>query len=502
MTRINLTGGSYEARSPIAAAQRQLNLYSEPQPGDSSEPAPVANYQTPGLTLLGTLPTGPVRGIHCTSGDHFSGVSFIVAGVTVYWLSLTTNPLGFVVNSIGTIGSTLTPVSMADNGVSLVIVDGTTSGYVVDIATKVMSTIVDPAFYGANAVTYLDTYFIFNKIDPISTVATPVFYWSDSNAVTFNALNFASKTGYVDSIHSVIAAKRELWLIGDYTSEIWFDSGDPLAAFARVDGAFVDHGTMATYSVASIDNQVFWLSRNREGGGVVLQAGGYAANKISSFALDSAMSRYSRIADAIGWTYMIEGHVCYVLTFPTADKTWVYDLSTQKWQETCWLDPATGLEHAHRGRCAFVQQDTGSGGTTSIRPKTLVLVGDRINGNIYALDPLVHTDNGDPIKRQRAFPHIEGSDGERLFFRQFLANISVGTTTGAAPLLTLDWSDDRGLTWGTPITSTLGAAGAGLTSVQFQRLGMARSRVFRLTWTADAGIALLGAWVDVTKSAS
>jgi hypothetical protein len=237
---------------------------------------------------------------------------------------------------------------------------------------------------------------------------------------------------------------------------------------------------------------------------MVLQGAGYDAKRISTFALEAEFARYPRLSDAVGWTYTLAGHVCYVLSFPTADKSWVYDLATEKWHEWCWVDPATGLEHRHRGNCAFVFRDQGSNPNFTQRVLTLTLVGDREVGNIFYLNQEKFLDHTAPIKRQRAFPHLEGGDGERLFFRQFLANISVGTSAAgqASPPLTLDWSDDRGMTWGQPITALLGANGEGLISVQFQRLGMARSRVFRLTWNANADIALLGAWVDVDKSIS
>lgn len=60
----------------------------------------------------------------------------------------------------------------------------------------------------------------------------------------------------------------------------------------------------------------------------------------------------------------------------------------------------------------------------------------------------------------------------------------------------LDWSDDRGKSFGSPVGQSLGAIGAYKTNLQWQRLGMARDRVFRLTWSANSPTALQGAEIN------
>ena len=62
-------------------------------------------------------------------------------------------------------------------------------------------------------------------------------------------------------------------------------------------------------------------------------------------------------------------------------------------------------------------------------------------------------------------------------------------------LVSLSWSDDRGKHFGNPVPTSLGGLGDTLTSLQWQRLGMARDRVFKLTWSTDAPCALQGAWI-------
>jgi hypothetical protein len=141
-----------------------------------------------------------------------------------------------------------------------------------------------------------------------------------------------------------------------------------------------------------------------------------------------------------------------------------------------------------------------------------VMVGDWQNSNIYALDSRVGTDNGNPIKRVRGFPHIL-NNGNRVFHRQFLADMEAGTggydpQAGIPPLginapqVSLRWSDDRGHTYGSPVLNDLGGSGAYLQSLQWQRLGMARDRVYEISWSTPYPTALQGAWLDVTAAHS
>lgn len=404
MPRIALVGGAYQSRSVIASAQRSLNLYGEPMPQNQGEAAPVAHYPTPGLTVLGTLPQSGVRGIkQATTGGIYA-----VAGNGVYLV----DPTAWTGTLLGNIsGLRPYPVSMQDNGNTLVIVDGTAGGWTVDLPSHAFAAISDPAFYGADRVDYLDTYLLFNKPN------TPQFYSSDSLATTFDSLWFANKESYSDLLVSLAVAKREIWLIGERTTEVWYNSGASDFPFEQIQGTFVDHGCRAKYSVAVYDDAVYWLSYDRAGQGIVLHGAGYTVQRVSTFAIEQELTTYPTISDAIGFVYSLGGHAVYVLTFPTADHTWCYDLTTQQWHEWCWIDN-NGAEHRHRANCCYPCNGT-------------VVVGDWQNGNLYALDGAVYTDNGQPIKRQRAFPHIT-QEFSRVFYREFLADLETGNAVPEA----------------------------------------------------------------------
>ena len=65
------------------------------------------------------------------------------------------------------------------------------------------------------------------------------------------------------------------------------------------------------------------------------------------------------------------------------------------------------------------------------------------------------------------------------------------------PLVFLSWSDDRGVTFQNPVPQTMGQTGQYLTTISWNRLGMARDRVFKLEWSAAVRTALNGGFTEV-----
>ena len=480
MTRVLLSGGAYQSRSIISGATRSVNLFPERNPSEDEPPVPVTQYPTPGLVRNYSHPGGgSVRIIYQASSSKL----YTVIGGDVLLLDPTTTP--WTGTSIGSIAPGANPVSMADNGVKLILVDGSANGWTIDLATQAFAPIVAAGFYGADSVLYVDTYFVLNK------KGTQQFYISDSLATTFNVLNFASKVGFSDVLVTIIMVRREIWLIGKRTTEIWVSSGAPDFPFTIMSGAFIEHGCAAIYSVSKIDTTPFWLSQDKAGNCMVLRGEGYKAMRVSNHAIEYAWSNYTNVSDAFAFCYQIAGHSFYVLTFPTADATWVYDIATGQWHEWAWMDGAGAL---HQARCECA---------ASIGFVGEVFAGDRQNGAIYRLDLTVGTDDGQPIKRIRSFPHMV-NDGNRQFFESFIVDMDTGNAPpgAAAPVLTLKFSDDHGHTWSTPVLGDFGRPGQYNESIQFNRLGMGRDRIFSIEWDSPVFTALNGAWVTTRVSSS
>jgi hypothetical protein len=471
---IPLLTGTYKAKSIIASAQTCKNLYPEINPPDSE--TPVTHYPAPGLVQLVTPPfgAGPGRGIYLSTTNQL----FAVIDVLVYEVNTLLNTM----TVIGDITSGTTPVSMTDNGTQMVVVAGKNLGWTYTFATGIWAQINDPAFQGADYVGYLDGFTIFNN------PGTNFFYSTLANQITpFDALYFAQKSGFQDQIMGLVCNHREIFLIGQMTSEVWYNAGNPLFPFALIPGVFIQKGCGAKYSICRHDLFVIFISQDKDGHAECWLIEGYKARKVSNPALEQEWSAYETVEDATSFIYQLGGHTFYQVTFISADTTYVYDITTDQWHQRTWTD-TDGNEHRHRAICA-----------TYAFGKIVCL--DWQNGTLYALDGNTYTDAGNPIVYRRAFPHLTNS-GVINFFDNFYADMEVGQSQdGSIPMLTLRWSDDRGETYGTPITQSMGQGGSYLTSIKFNRLGRARDRVFELSWSAPVKTALNGAYVQVRSAA-
>jgi len=163
----------------------------------------------------------------------------------------------------------------------------------------------------------------------------------------------------------------------------------------------------------------------------------------------------------------------------------VWDEATQLWHERAWLD-SNGNLRRHRAQCA-----------ANIYGKNVCL--DWETGTLYEFDLNAYTDAGNPIPRIRSFPHIL-DDGKRVRHTSFIADLQVGTLPETLqqdePKLTLRWSDTRGASWSDGIMQGMGSSGEYLRSIQFNRLGIARDRVYELSWSVPTKTALNGAFLQ------
>jgi len=469
MVQVPLNYGAYVARSITADDQRCVNLFLEPSPGGS--PFPTSHYPAPGLTGLAVAPTTGCRCLYTAS----NGALYGVYGSTVYYIDRS-----WSFTTLGTINPGDTPVSMRDNGFEVLIVDGSSSGWVIELGANTFSTVTDPNFYGGTRVDVCDTYFVLNR------PGTNNWYISLTNQVAFDALDIASKTGKPDPISTVIVMHNEPWTLGTQTSQVWYDAGAADFTFASMPGVFIEQGCVAPHSAAKYDLSIYWLSQNEQGQNIIMRGNSYAAERISTFAIEAEISKYGDVSDAIGFCFQIGGHAFYQLTFPSADKTWVWDEATKFWHERVWID-TNGQWHRHRANaCAFAYG--------------VNVCGDWETGDLYALDLETYTDNGNPILYLRTFPHMV-KDSKRVTYQRFVIDMEVGTLEGSTPdnppMVSLRWSDDRGATFGDAVQMPMGAAGQYDTSIQYWGLGMARDRVFEVSWSAPVRTALNGGWLDV-----
>ena len=352
----------------------------------------------------------------------------------------------------------------------------------------------DGPFEGADVVDIVDNYFVYNR--------PGTQQWGSSNILSpiSSSLAFSSKDGAPDNLVSMIVDHREVYLLGETSSEVWVDSGLFPFAFQRIPGTSTQHGISAKFSVARLGNSFAYLSKNIRGDGQVMMMNGYIPTRISTHAVENTIEG-ADISDARAWTYLIEGHEVYVISFPSLDLTWAYDIATNMWHKWLWIDN-NNVFHRHRGNCHSHFQN-------------MNLVGDWENGQIYMLDPNCYTDSGQEIRRVRRAPHLV-SDFQRQYFSELqilfqpgvglsgnvtgstsptnavagvaiagvaIAGVANVATLGANPQAMLRWSNDGGSTWSNEYWTSIGLQGRYKNRAIWRRLGMARDRIFEVVVT-------------------
>jgi hypothetical protein len=296
--KIPFATNSYQARSLPLSAQRLVNLYAEAAPQDSG--TPVVLYGTPGLTPFGTVGVGPIRGM-AVMGTTL----YVVSGDRLY--SVNSAGSGTDLGKIAGRERTGEPVTMADNGTQLVVVnsDGKASVYDSDAAT--LAAITDADFGRASSVAYVDGYHIFSRRN------SGQWFISDLlEATSYDALDFATAESRPDDLVRIFVSHREVWLFGTKSTEIWTNTGQADFPFSRISGAIIERGCAAAGSVARLDNSVFWVADD----GVVYRATGYQPQRVSTHAIEHALDGYATLADGLAFTYAQEGHHFYCLSFP------------------------------------------------------------------------------------------------------------------------------------------------------------------------------------------
>jgi hypothetical protein len=445
-----------------------VNLFPEIVPEAGKEPAFL--QRAPGLRQLVQLPTGPVRGLW-TYGDY----AYAVSGNRFYQIdsNWSYTDKGLVAGS--------DPVNMVDNGTQLFIAAGA-NGYIYNANTDVFAQITDPDFYGAVGVGFLDGYFVYNEPNSQKFWVTSLY-----DGTSVDPLDFASAEGSPDDLVTLIVDHREVWLFGQTSVEVWYNAGLPDFPLARIQGAFNEIGCQAPYSVAKLDNALFWLGKDARGNGIVYRSKGYTGERVSTHAVEWQIQQYSTLADAVAYTYQQDGHAFYVLNFPTANTTWVFDVSTGVWHERAGWENNQFTRHLGQCQMNFANE---------------IVIGDYVSGTLYAYDMNVYSEAGLVQKWLRSWRALPTGQNDLKRTAQHSlqldceSGVGIVTGQGSDPQVMLRWSDDGGHTWSNEHWKSMGQTGHYGQRVIWRRLGMTqklRDRVYEISGTDPVKIAIMGA---------
>jgi hypothetical protein len=457
---VPLFGLGNEGRSAVASAQSRVNLYVELQQ-DPEAGSKLVMYPTPGLVQVLDLGASPTRGAYAKDT-----LRYLVNGTTLWEVS----PDGSL-TSRGTLQPTTGRVDIVDNGDELLIVDGT-YGYTYDFATTTLTQIADVDFLASDTCAFLNGFFLVGRANSAEWAISDLY-----DGTAWDPLDFATAESDPDNLVRLAVNNGVVCLFGNKTIEFWGDSGAEDFPFARIGSSAIQYGLEARWSLARFSNSsLMFLGKNELGAVQVFMLVGSNVGVVSTPELEFQFSQYTT-STATAFSYVVNGHPMYHLSFPTDDVTWVYDGQSKEWHE------ARSGEGRHRGEIHI----TSNGNS---------YVTDYENGKLYRVDQDAMTDGGETIIREWTSRHIKSANFSRMseLWIDMETGVGLQTGQGSDPQVMLQISRDGGRTWGAEIWRSFGAVGNYTARAVWRRLGRARNWTFRVRVSDPVKTVFTGAW--------
>lgn len=463
---------SAEHSSQSSGYKRAINVFA----ADLKEPSdpPSVVLADPGMDLLVEISGSETRAI--INIDNTT--QFAVVDNHIYSIVINDDTDTAVATSILETDSSVGKVRWAANPTQIIIVDGTTTGYIITIAASTAAAVSDGDFVGGSDVVFMDGYFI--VIQP----NTGVMQASALNdGTSWNAIDIATAEGKPDKLVGLVVDKRQLIAFGKESIEFWYNAGNASGfPFSKVDGAFVDLGCVARDSICAIGNTVAWVD-NRN---VVNILNSYQPHPIASTELTALLQSASTSSDIYSFAYESQGHIFYAVTSPSLRKTMVYDIKTTLWHQTAdyWND------------VGFIESNV----AVMERYKQTFLAGEKYSGKIYKLNANTYTRGGVGIKRLfTTANYINEHKFVGINRLELRVDAGYGSSTGEGqdPYIEMRYSNDGGHTWSDFIAKSLGAQGVYNKQVEWRRLGSAREWMFEFTTAAPIKLSFIDIFADV-----
>jgi hypothetical protein len=276
----------------MADAERLVNMFVEKNETPNA-PSPYCLLPTPGFELLLTVAEGPIRGILAEVNDRV----FFVAGFRLYEAFVTAGVWSAVAR--GVVASDANPATLCwngPNGGELFLTSGDV-GYILTLASNTLTVVLAS---GATMGAFLDGYFL--ALDG----ATATLRISDLfDGLTWDPTQVQQRSAAADPWAAMTVINREIWLMGNQTSEVWYNAGAFPFPFQPIPGAFIEQGTFAPFSPNRDVAPLMWLGHNAQGSGTVVMADGYNARRVSTHGIEQVIQRYGNVADAVSWSYQL-----------------------------------------------------------------------------------------------------------------------------------------------------------------------------------------------------
>jgi hypothetical protein len=485
--RIGLCGPTYRLASLNVDCQDTVNWYPTALEMPNTKTR-ISLDPTPGKKLVATLPESPCRGEVFVNGRHFAvgGKRFCELDAR-FQITVRNGALDLVDDKL--------PVSFGFSNTQILI-QSASRAYYFDLRTNAfgeVDTLSGNAVQGpVSRAKYSDGYFMLLLRNSRKWQISGLLDVTSWDPLDIDEVSLVS-----DNLLSFDVDHREPWFFSPTQTVPYYNSGNADFPYSPVGGAFIEDGLAAANSIAKLDNSLFWIAADQRGQGIARRAQGYTPIRVSNFAIEFGWSQYPTLSDAIGYAYQEQGHTQWVISFPTANKTWAYDAASQLWHRRgVWNGNDYDMDLAQFHAFAFQKH----------------IVGGLKDGKLYEQSIAYNTDDETPIRRMRRAPAIANED-QWIYFERLTVDVEVGLGpqpplidgegNPRGPEMMVRWSNDSAKTWSNEMVLGCGQAGEYATQVYLNRLGRARKgRVFEISTTDPIPWRIASGYVEATPSFS
>lgn len=349
-------------------------------------------------------------------------------------------------------------VYFASNGVHLVLTSGKSFYYK---EGEGVQEITHEFYRPSTFVTYQDGYFIFTRAE------SGEFFISKLYSVEFIGTDYATAESLPDKLLRVVSLNRQLWLIGERSIEVWYNSGDVDFPFSRINGAVSKIGCLDANTIQIVNNSIIFVGNDEN----IYQTIGYTPTVISNLKLAQEINQNTTPSSST--TYHEEGHNFYIINF--RNRSYGYDALTSLWHTR----ESNNKPWIVRNTLNYKTEIFG------ISDSKLLKVGIKypteLNKKIERVMIFPPINKGvDPISIS-AFT-LDMQVGESKINNEIFANLSI--------------SKNGGVDYGFEHKKSVGKVGEFLKRVKWRQLGRGVNFVFKVSIIADIQIKIIGGFIE------
>ncbi len=342
--------------------------------------------------------------------------------------------IGYATNMGGVTLAVGLPVSFATDGNVLLMANG--GRMVFTDGTSTPAFIVDAdAPTNVSHVAFIDGYFLANKLG-----TNQWFYCDILSPSSWQASSFFRAIGEGDLLVGVFVFSGDILLFGTRSLEIWYN--DETSPFNRRPGALFPIGTSAPFSIVFSDEGAYFLDNNKH-------FCAYENEKLTriSTPYDTEIEKYSSVSDCIGHRMDMCGRTFFIWSFPAADRTIAYDLTTDRWYRWGHWNGMIADYERFIGQCYFFSPAWG-----------FHVIGDRRKSTLHKIGPEFFDDAGEAIRMLVRSGRVDYGTMKTKRCRGIRMVAKRGSIVTTTPVMRLRFQDD-GEPWSNWINMSLGNTG-------------------------------------------